>query len=207
MIGTTSMNKLILATNNTDKIAEIGDILKGIEISIYSAQDLTDFPGVEETGGTLEENALLKAKAVFQSYGLPCLADDTGLEVEHLGGAPGVLSARFAGQGCSYEDNYRKLLGLLDGVPAEKRAAIFRTVIAFIDSDGKSHTVVGTLHGHIAPAPRGRFGFGYDPVFEVDGRTLAEMLPEEKNSISHRGIALRKIKPILFNEYSRPVGR
>ena len=200
------MRKLILATNNKHKISEIKEILRGIDLQMYSAADFDDFPDVEETGETLEENALLKAKAIWDKYGLPCLADDTGLEVAHLNGAPGVYSARFAGDGCSFDDNNRKLLGMLRGVPREKRAAIFKTVIAFVDVKGRARTVEGTLAGYIGFETRGIYGFGYDPVFMVGDRTLAELTPKEKNRISHRSAALKKIKPIIIDALSGKTG-
>ncbi len=198
------MKKLILATNNRDKIFEIKRILEGIELEILSASDFDDFPEIEETGSTLAENAILKAKTIRDRYRLPCLADDTGLEVDYLDGEPGVFSSRFAGEGCSYDDNNRKLLSLLEGVPAEKRSARFKTVIAFGDIDGEIQTVEGVLEGHIATEPRGTFGFGYDPVFIVAAinTTLAELPPEEKNRISHRGRALAGIKPIIIKAFA-----
>jgi len=196
------MKKLILATNNRHKIAEIREILEGLDVDIYSAADFEDFPEIVETGATLEQNAILKARSVWNKYRLPCLADDTGLEVAWLDGAPGVYSARFDGPGCTYDDNNRKLLGLLEGVGIEKRAAVFKTVIAFVDENGAACAVEGTLEGHIGFEPRGKHGFGYDPVFVVGDRTLAEMTPEEKNSISHRSLALRKIRPIILKAFS-----
>ncbi|UCC81130.1 MAG: RdgB/HAM1 family non-canonical purine NTP pyrophosphatase [Candidatus Zixiibacteriota bacterium] len=195
--------RLILATNNKDKIFEISKILDGLQIEILSANDFDDFPDVEETGETLAENATLKAVSVFAKYGLPCVADDTGLEVDYLNGEPGVKSARFAGEGCSYADNNKKLLKLLEGVPTEMRSARFKTVIAFADFEGRIHTVEGILDGIIADDRRGSYGFGYDPVFIVADKTirLAEMPPEEKNRISHRGRALEKIRPIILRAF------
>jgi XTP/dITP diphosphohydrolase len=195
------MNKLVLATNNPHKISEIKDIMSGLEIEVLSAADFRDFPEIEETGKTLEENAALKARAIWQLYRLPSMADDTGLEVEHLNGLPGVYSARFAGPGCTYKDNYKKLLALLEDIPRSNRCARFRTAIAFIDADENLHEVSGELNGIIADAPRGNFGFGYDPVFIVEGtyKTLAEMLPAEKNVVSHRARALTKIRPVIVN--------
>jgi XTP/dITP diphosphohydrolase len=195
--------QLILATNNRDKIFEISKILDGLDIEILSAGDFDDFPDVEETGETLVENATLKARSIYEKYGLPCVADDTGLEVDYLNGAPGVISARFAGEGCSYSDNNKKLLQLLEGVPSSKRAAKFKTVIAFADYNGELHTVEGILEGTIATEPKGTYGFGYDPVFVATdkGKRLAEMTPEEKNRISHRGRALEKIRPIILEAF------
>jgi XTP/dITP diphosphohydrolase len=192
-------NKLILATNNHHKISEMTAILNGLDIQILSANDIPDFPEIEETGETLADNAILKVRAVWGKYMLPALADDTGLEVDYLYGAPGIYSARFAGPGCSYDDNNRKLLSLLANVPKEKRSARFRTVIAYIDNQGALHHVDGILEGRIAEIPRGGNGFGYDPVFIVDEteRTLAELETAEKNRISHRSRALSKIRPIV----------
>ncbi len=191
------MKKLILATNNRHKIAEITAILDGLDLKILSAPEFDDFPEIEETGDTLAENAMLKATAIWRNYSLPCLADDTGLEVDYLDGAPGIGSARFAGPGCSFDDNMRKLLGLLDGVPLENRKAVFRTVIAFVDNSGRGQTAEGTLQGYIGLEARGKFGFGYDPIFMVGGKSLAELTPEEKNGISHRGVALRGIRAVI----------
>jgi len=194
--------KLVLATNNIHKVTEIQEILEGLAIEIRSASDYDDFPQIEETGGTLEENAFLKATAVWKKYRLPSLADDTGLEVERLDGAPGVYSARFAGPGCSFADNNRKLLGLMEGLSIGQRSAVFKTVIAFVDKAGKSYAVEGSLKGQIGFEARGQYGFGYDPIFVVGGRTLAEMTPEEKNRISHRSEALRRIRPIIIRAFS-----
>jgi XTP/dITP diphosphohydrolase len=197
------MHKLILATNNAHKISEMSAILDGLDFEILSAKDFPDFPEIEETGETLEDNAILKARAIWEKYRLPAIADDTGLEVEYLDGAPGVYSARYAGPGCTFADNNRKLLGLLEGIPQTKRNARFRTVIAFADLHGKIQSVDGVLDGAIALAPRGEHGFGYDPVFIVDllGKTLAELPAETKNRISHRGRALMKMRPIIMQAF------
>lgn len=194
------MKKLILATNNRHKISEMSAILDGLDIQILSANDIPDFPEIEETGETLADNATLKVQAVWEQYHLPTVADDTGLEVDYLDGAPGVYSARFAGPGCSFDDNNRKLLALLSDVPADKRTARFKTVIAFMDNSGVLHLVDGLLEGAIAESPRGVNGFGYDPVFIVSGtdKTLGEFNTAEKNKISHRGRALSKIRPIII---------
>jgi XTP/dITP diphosphohydrolase len=193
------VNKLILATNNTHKISEISAILSGLDLEILSAKNFPDFPEIEETGNTLEENAILKIQAVWEKYHFPAVADDTGLEVDYIRGAPGVYSARFAGTGCTYDDNNRKLLSLLEGARGRERSARFRTVIAFVDMKGEIQQVNGVLEGEIADKPRGENGFGYDPVFVVEGteKTLAEFPTEEKNKISHRGRALAKIRPII----------
>lgn len=194
------MTELILATNNPDKIGEIKRILADIDLKILTMADFNDFPYVEETGKTIAENAVLKAEAIWKRYGLPCLADDTGLEVDYLDGAPGVYSSRFAGEDCSYEDNYRKLLSLMEGVPDNERTARFRTVIAFVDKGGRTHIAEGILEGSIARQPRGEFGFGYDPVFVIfdSNSTLAELPPQKKNEISHRSLAVREIRSVML---------
>jgi XTP/dITP diphosphohydrolase len=182
--------RLVVASKNPDKIAEIEAVLTGLGVVDEIVRDL-DWPEVDETGSTLEENARLKAHAVAAATGLPALADDTGLEVDALGGRPGVRSARYAGPGATYQGNVEKLLDELRGV--RNRTARFRTVMVLAFPDGREITAEGVLQGEIIDAPRGGSGFGYDPVFEVDGRTLAEMTPEEKNAISHRARALREL--------------
>ena len=190
--------KLILATNNEYKISEMAALLEELDIMLLSKSDFVDFPDVEETGDTLQENALLKANAVFAKYGVPSIADDTGLLVDHLHGAPGVLSARYAGDGCSFLDNNRKLLAELGEVPGAERKAKFETVIALVDGDGE-HCFVGDVEGTILAELRGENGFGYDPVFFYSpaGKTFAEMSAAEKNQISHRGKALQKLRDWL----------
>lgn len=197
------MPKLILATNNAHKISEMSAILNGLDIEILSAKDFSDFPEIEETGETLADNAILKARAIWKKYHLPAIADDTGLEVDYLDGAPGVYSARFAGPGCTYADNNRKLLSLLDGVPEPQRKARFRTVVAFADTNGEIRAVDGILKGSIATSPQGEHGFGYDPIFMVEslGKTLAELSADEKNRISHRGQAVRNVRPLIVQAF------
>lgn len=196
----TKSPKLIIATNNSDKLAEIADILKGTNIEILSARDFTDFPDVEETGETLADNAILKARSVWEKYHLPCLADDTGLEVDFLDGAPGVYSSRYAGPDATYDDNCNKLLGELKSRNPASRRARFRSVMAFIDTKGELHTAEGVIEGEIIHEKRGNNGFGYDPVFYVPDRnkTLAQMESAEKNKISHRHNALVKIMPVIL---------
>jgi len=183
---------LILATQNRDKVREMSRLCADLPVRVVSAADLPEAPDVVEDGDTLEANALKKARETAAACGGMCLADDTGLEVDALGGAPGVYSARYAGEDVSYEDNWRKLLRELDGVPEARRTARFRTVMALVDPrDGTEFTVEGALEGRILSSPSGEGGFGYDPVFlvpELD-RTLAEMDLAEKNTISHRGRA------------------
>jgi len=182
--------RLVVASKNPDKIAEMERVLAETNLTDEVVRGL-DWPEVEETGGTLAENALLKARVVVEATGLPSLADDTGLEVEALDGAPGVHTARFAGDGARYEDNVAKLLQVIEG--REDRAAQFRTVVALVFPDGVEVTAEGAVEGVITEAARGGTGFGYDPVFEVDGRTFAEMSLEEKNKVSHRARAIRAL--------------
>jgi XTP/dITP diphosphohydrolase len=182
--------RLVVASKNPDKIAEIEDVLGEVGLAGEIVRGL-DWPDVEETGETLEENALLKARAVMEAVGLPAVADDTGLEVFTLGGLPGVRTARFAGPGASYQDNVELLLEKLDG--ADDRRAQFRTAVALVMPDGFEILVDGVLDGSITESPRGNGGFGYDPVFEVDDRTLSEMGVAEKNTLSHRAQALRAL--------------
>ena len=182
--------RLVVASKNPDKIAEIEDVLAESGLVDEIVRDL-DWPDVEETGSTLEENALLKARAVADVTGLPVIADDTGLEVTALGGAPGVHTARFAGDGARYEDNVAKLIEVLQG--QEDRTARFRTVVALVFPDGTEILADGSLEGEITDAARGSRGFGYDPVFAVDGTTLAEMNLEQKNTLSHRARAIRAL--------------
>jgi len=191
--------KVVLATSNRSKASEIGRMLEGTGVEILS---LASFPGAilpPETGSTMKENALIKARAASLATGLPALADDSGLEVDFLDGAPGVFSARFAGEGATDEDNWKKLLNELDGVPAEKRSARFRCAIALVGLDANERCFEGVLEGVITEGPRGSNGFGYDPVFfiPVEGRTSAELSPEEKNRISHRARALEELKSYL----------
>ena len=193
--------KLVLATHNRDKVRELAHALLGLPYDVRSLDDFGPWPEVEETGVTLEENALLKADAAVEHFGLLALADDTGLEVDALGGAPGVYSSRYAGIGVSYADNVRKLVREMAGVPAEKRTARFRCVIAVVEPTGRRITVDGVCEGTILDAPRGEGGFGYDPVFLVPelGKTFAELSLEEKRTVSHRGRALAKARSVLLD--------
>ncbi len=187
------MIELVLATRNEDKIREITDILGSSGFRILSRLDSPELPPVVEDGKTLEENALKKAKSCFERTGKTSLADDTGLEVRVLGGNPGVYSSRYAGMEATYADNVRKLLNDMEGVSEPDRDAVFRCVVAIVDSEGKVHEGEGILYGRITAKAAGESGFGYDPVFFVPslGKTLAELSSEEKNQISHRGIAVR----------------
>ena len=186
----------VLATANPDKAREIIEVLSadgdGIEIEPRDPS----LPDVDETGATLEENARIKAKAISDATGRPAIADDTGLEVDALGGEPGVHSARFAGEGATYDDNVEKLLRRLHGIEGAARTARFATVAIARWPDGREVAALGTVEGTIATSPRGNGGFGYDPVFvpdECDGRTFAELSPSEKHAVSHRGRAFRTL--------------
>ena len=186
----------VLATANPDKAVEIGNVLveSGVAVEL-EARDPT-IPETIESGATLEENARLKAIEVATWTGRPAIADDTGLEVDALDGAPGVRSARFAGEDATYADNVRLLLSRLAGIPEARRTARFSTVAIARWPDGREVAALGTVEGRIAQRPRGRGGFGYDPVFipdEGDGRTFAEMSGGEKDACSHRGRAFRTL--------------
>ncbi len=191
--------KIVVATHNKHKVDEIREFFKD-DFEVLSADDIGSYDEIEETGDTIEENALLKARSLANLTDYIVIADDTGLFVDYLDGKPGVYSARFAGSNATYEDNNRKLLRLLEGVPIEKRKATFRTVVALIYK-GKETIIEGKVEGTILDSPRGQFGFGYDPVFFVDkvGKTLAELTLEEKNKVSHRANALKKLKEYLKN--------
>lgn len=197
--GGGSRPRLVLATRNRHKASEIGAILSGFEIELLSARDFPDVPEVEEDGETLDANAVKKAEVIAAATGLPALADDTGLSVDALGGAPGVVSARYAGPGATYEDNNRKLLGELQGLPLSRRGATFRCVVAVAVPGRVARTVEGRTRGIIIEKPRGGAGFGYDPLFLPDGhvRTYAEMAAAEKNEVSHRGKALRAARRLI----------
>ena len=184
--------RLFLATANPDKAMELAGLLEGFEVLPRPA----DLAEVEEDADTLEGNARLKAVAVSEATGELAVADDTGLEVDALGGRPGVYAARYAGPGATYADNVVKLIKELTGVPATERTARFRTVALARFPDGREIVVEGTVEGIIAEAPAGEAGFGYDPVFVPaggDGRTFAQMSRREKAAVSHRGRALRAL--------------
>ena len=196
--------KLVLATHNSHKKTEMNTLLAPLGISIVGLDDFPQIGDIEETGTTLLENSLIKARSVHQITGLPSLADDTGLEVDALDGAPGVYSARFAGEDPTYEDNVNKLLSKLEGVSAEKRTARFRTIIAFVDGR-RELFAEGIIEGLITVEPCGHEGFGYDPIFlpETESKTFAEMSQERKNQISHRGRALAKMQKKLNNYFNK----
>lgn len=188
--------KLVFATNNAHKLEEISSIL-GDKIELLSLKDIGCHADIPETADTLEGNALLKSSFIYRNYGLNSFGDDTGLEVEALGGAPGVYSARYAGgEGHDSQANMRKLLCELEGV--ENRKARFRTAISLI-LDGKEYLFEGIINGEIIKEKRGDSGFGYDPIFKPEGyeQTFAELGAEVKNEISHRALAVKKLAQFL----------
>lgn len=191
-------HKIVLATHNMDKEAEMNAVLADLGFDLLTLNQFPEIGEIEETGTTLLENSFIKARTVYNVTGLPSLADDTGLEVDALNGAPGVFSSRYAGDNVTYEENLKKILHDLDGIPIQKRAARFRTVISFV-TENSELTTDGVLEGVITNEPKGLNGFGYDPVFFVEdiGKTLAEISTEKKNKISHRSVALKKMKKII----------
>lgn len=193
------MSRLVLATANPDKVVEIQSLLSGLEVEPVGVGDLVEGWHVEETGATLTENARLKARAAVEATGSPALADDTGLFVDALNGAPGVRSSRFAGPEASYRENVGELLRSLENVSRDRRTARFRTVALLRRPDGAERGFEGVLEGRITREPRGERGFGYDPVFEVEetGPTLAELPLDRKNRISHRSRALSGLVAFL----------
>ncbi|MBM3671230.1 MAG: RdgB/HAM1 family non-canonical purine NTP pyrophosphatase [Actinobacteria bacterium] len=190
------MTTFVVATANPDKAVEIGAVLHDCQLPITLVPRDPSLPEVDESGATLEDNARLKAIDVCTRTGHPAIADDTGLEVDALDGAPGVYSARFAGDDASYADNVQLLLEKLHDVPDDRRTARFATVAVARWPDGREIAALGTVDGHILTEPRGTGGFGYDPVFvpdDGDGRTFAEMSREEKDACSHRARAFRTL--------------
>ena len=193
--------ELVLATRNRHKVEELRRILAGVlagPIGLAGLEDFSQIPDVVETGVTFEQNALLKAHAVARASGLPAIADDSGLCVDVLGGAPGVFSARWAGRHGDDRANLELLLAQLGDVPDEHRGAHFACAAALATPGGAQHVVEGRLEGRLVREPRGTGGFGYDPIFVPDGpdrRTTAELDPAEKDLISHRGRAFRAIAP------------
>lgn len=182
--------KIILASNNANKLREVREILSTAGIDVISQSEAGADIEVEENGKTFAENAYLKAKAVYDLTGLPVIADDSGLEVDALDGAPGIFSARYAPEG----QRKKRLLEELKDVPDEKRDANFTCCICYIDSSGKDHYFTGKVFGKIGYGNRGTNGFGYDPIFMYGERSFAEMSAEEKNEVSHRADALRQLK-------------
>ena len=196
--------KIVLATHNEDKYAEMSTLLSSFSIEILSLEYFPEIGEIIEDGTTLEENALIKARTVHSLLGHYAWADDTGLEVNALGGKPGIFSARYAGENCSYTDNVQKLLKEMEDVPENMRKAHFKTVIAFI---GENLELVseGTVEGMITTKPKGIGGFGYDPVFYIvnKGKTYSEMEMIEKNQISHRAKAINNMTKLLESRFPK----
>ena len=186
--------KVVIATHNRDKMKEIQGAISELGWEVISLYDFPEIGEIEENGKTLEENALIKAREVFKETGLPTISDDTGLEVDALDGAPGVYTARYAGEDCSYSDNVNKMLKEMSKVPMPNRGAFFKTVMVFKD-ENKELIVDGVVKGKISRELRGDDGFGYDPIFYVTeyDKTFAEMTMSEKNKISHRGNAINNL--------------
>lgn len=190
---------LVVATRNKNKLAEIRDLLADLDFNVLSIADFPGIPEIVEDGNTFEENAEKKAVQVAQITKKLTIADDTGLEIDYLGGKPGIHSARFAGENATDEDRNRKVLDALKDVPGPERTARFKCAVAIVNHDAAVEIVVGTREGEIALEPRGSAGFGYDPLFIVPeyGKTYSELGQEMKNQISHRGLALKKAKELL----------
>jgi XTP/dITP diphosphohydrolase len=193
--------EIVISSRNKEKKRELKALLKGLRIKVLDLNDFPAAPKVRETGNTFEANAKLKAFKIAKFTKRLTLADDSGLVVKALGGLPGVRSARFAGDGASYGENNRKLLKLLEGAPENKRGAKFVSAVAIADQRGVIGVVRGECSGRITLAPKGRNGFGYDPVFFSPGfkKTFAELTASQKNSISHRGGALKKARAVILS--------
>ncbi len=188
------LKKIVLASKNSDKLKEIRLALKSLPVEILSLADFDDMPDAVEDGLTFEDNALIKARFFAARTHLACLADDSGLEVDALGGLPGVYSARFAGYHADDDTNNQKLVDELAKIGVTQSKADYRCVLAFVDTDGTELVTSGIVDGTIKTVPKGNGGFGYDPYFYItESRTMAELSPAEKNSISHRGAALEKM--------------
>jgi XTP/dITP diphosphohydrolase len=195
------MRTLLLATNNDHKLNEFQAIFRALPFTLLSLRDIHLDMDVEETGTTFVENAVLKAQAYAKAANMLALADDSGLEIDALGGVPGIYSARFLGRDTPYSERFRLILAQLQDLPPSQRTARFRCAIALAEPSGYTSVVEGTIEGIIAQEPRGESGFGYDPIFFVPefGKTTAEMVPEEKNQISHRGRAAEAARRLLAN--------
>ncbi|MCR5446896.1 MAG: XTP/dITP diphosphatase [Schwartzia sp.] len=194
------MKKIVVATKNKGKIREMMSAFEGLDVELIPLSAFGELPDAVEDAETFEENALIKARFYMEKTGEACLADDSGLEVDALGGAPGVYSARFSGYHADDASNNEKLLSELKRVGKKESPAAYRCVLAFVDTDGKECTADGVCSGTIKPVPRGEGGFGYDPYFYVEeNKTMAELTLDEKDKISHRGEALRGMAEILKN--------
>ena len=192
--------KIIIATHNKDKFKELYHGLSSLDIKLLSLYDFPKIKEIVEDGETLKDNALIKARTVYKITSLPTISDDTGLEVDALGGAPGVFTARYAGENCSYLDNVNKMLKEMKNVPENKRGATFKTVMAYVD-DKVELTSEGIVQGTVTRTKKGVAGFGYDPIFYVPdiGKTFADMKIEKKNLVSHRSRAIKALKADLVS--------
>jgi len=193
--------KIVIATHNKDKLKELKKGFSDINVELLDLSSFPEIGEIIEDGETLEENALIKANTVYEKTGLPAIADDTGLEVDYLEGKPGVYTARYAGENCTYEDNINKLLKVMQNVPNKQRGAKFRTSMVFVDKNTKLFSD-GEVKGLVNKKIKGLAGFGYDSIFYVlnEGKTFAEMSLEKKNIISHRGLAIKNLK-LKLNSY------
>ena len=188
--------ELIVATRNKGKVREIREALRGLGLRIYSLSDFSNVPEIEEDGKSFAENALKKARFYSKYFGKLTLADDSGVEVDGLKGLPGIYSARYAREGATSRENNQKLLRAMDGLPVSKRGARFKCIIAVVSHDGKEAVAEGSCRGRIGFKEKGKKGFGYDPLLILPRfrKTMAELSLKEKDAISHRGKALRKIR-------------
>lgn len=193
------METVIIASTNQGKLKEFKELMKGLSVEVKSLKDFPEIGDIEENGASFAENAYIKAKAVFDATGCLSIADDSGLEVDALDGAPGIYSARYAGEEKNDTANNEKLLSEMNAVSDENRGAQFHCAIVAIDQNGTRYDAEGIVRGHILRAPQGENGFGYDPLFYIEefGCTTAELSMDEKNKISHRGQAVRQIVEIL----------
>jgi XTP/dITP diphosphohydrolase len=198
------MEKFIVASKNKGKLNEIAEILRDFPFEVISMEQAGIFIDIDEYGSTFEENALIKAKEIHEITGKTVMADDSGLEVDFLDGAPGIFSARFAGEGATDKEKNLKLLNMLNGVPFEKRTARFVCAIAVVFANGRHFTVRGTCEGYIGLKEEGSNGFGYDPLFYMPEfkMTTAQMEPQDKHKISHRGNALRLMTEELKRQWT-----
>lgn len=191
------METIILASNNKNKLKEISEKVKEFNFNVISQSQAGYDIEVEETGKTFEENAILKAEAIYKISNMPVIAEDSGLEIDSLNGEPGVYTGRYAGPNATSQDKIEKVLKLMKDVEENKRTARFKCVICYIDKKGEKHIFEGSCEGKITYEPCGTAGFDYDPIFLYDTRTFAQMSSEEKNKISHRGQAVNKLVEYL----------
>lgn len=195
--------RLIIASNNAGKLREFKELLSPYGFEVISMREAGFDEEIVEDGDTFEENAHIKARAVFEATGEPTIADDSGLEIDFLGGAPGVYSARYAGEGATDKDRCKKVLDEMHGVERELREARFVCTIYFIYAEDDEYSVRGEVNGYIGDKPHGKNGFGYDPIFMVnEGESMADLDEEEKNKISHRAVAFAKLSDILKEKFS-----